>query len=88
MSKTPDIPIQEAAKQGNIEAVKQHLAAGADVNAKDAGGDTALHDAGGKGGGHLEIAKMLIEKGADVNAMDATGDTPTVLQVSKGLYLR
>ena len=27
--------IWEAAENGNIEAVKQHLAAGADVNAKD-----------------------------------------------------
>jgi len=28
----PDILIHEAAKDGNIEAVKQHLAAGTDVN--------------------------------------------------------
>ena len=30
----PDISIHEAANDGNIEAVKQHLAAGTDVNAK------------------------------------------------------
>jgi len=30
----PRISIYEAAKEGNIEAVKQHLAAGTDVNAK------------------------------------------------------
>ena len=29
----PDISIHDAAAKGNIEAVKQHLAAGADVNA-------------------------------------------------------
>ena len=29
----PDISIHDAAQKGNIEAVKQHLAAGADVNA-------------------------------------------------------
>ena len=29
----PDISIHKAARQGNIEAVKQHLAAGANVNA-------------------------------------------------------
>ncbi len=33
-AETPDIPIHEAAEEGNIEAVKQHLAAGTDVNAK------------------------------------------------------
>ena len=31
----PDISIHEAAEKGKIEMVKQHLAAGADVNAKD-----------------------------------------------------
>ena len=37
----PDISIHDAAALGNIEAVKQHLAAGADVNAKDGiGGKT------------------------------------------------
>ena len=34
-AKAPDISIHEAAMRGNIEAVKQHLAAGTDVNAKD-----------------------------------------------------
>jgi len=31
--KAPDISIHDAAKDGNIEAVKQHIAAGTDVNA-------------------------------------------------------
>ena len=39
---TPDISIHEAASSGNIEAVKKHLAAGADVNAK-IGRGTPLH---------------------------------------------
>ena len=34
----PDISIHEAAGTGNIEVVKQHLAAGTDVNANDGGG--------------------------------------------------
>ena len=41
-AKAPDISILDAAEKGNIEAVKQHLADGADVNAKDGGGDTPL----------------------------------------------
>ena len=41
----PDIPLWKAAMNGNIEAVKQHLAAGADVNAKDEVGKTPLDGA-------------------------------------------
>ena len=41
-AEAPDISINEAARDGNIEAVKQHLTAGADVNAKDDDGETPL----------------------------------------------
>jgi len=41
-TKAPDISIHQAAEDGNIETVKQHLAAGADVNAKDVDGETPL----------------------------------------------
>jgi ankyrin repeat protein len=41
-AKVPDISIHIAAMQGNLEAVKQHIAAGADVNAKDVNGYTPL----------------------------------------------
>jgi len=41
-AKAPDISINQAAMTGNIKAVKQHLAAGADVNAKDDDGYTPL----------------------------------------------
>jgi len=34
-AKAPDILIADAAFDGNIKAVKQHLAAGTDVDAKD-----------------------------------------------------
>jgi len=71
----PDISIHEAARTGNIEAVKQHLAAGADVNAKDDSfGGTPLHYAAMEG--HMEIVELLITKGADVNAKDGRGRTP------------
>jgi predicted component of type VI protein secretion system len=38
-AKAPDISIHKAAEEGNIEAVKKHLAAGTDVNAKNEWGD-------------------------------------------------
>jgi len=70
-TKAPDISIGEAAFKGNIEAVKQHLDAGADVNAKDENGFTPLHYA--TLGGHKEIAELLIAEGADVNAKVVSG---------------
>ena len=49
----------EAAEDGNLEAVKQHLAAGADVNAKsEKHGYTPLHRAAMMR--HKEIGKLLI----------------------------
>ena len=66
--------IHQAAYQGNIEAVKQHIAAGVDVKAKDDRGYTPLHTAALDG--HKEIVELLITKGADVNAKNDYGVTP------------
>tara|TARA_B100000029_G_scaffold316063_1_gene308451 strand:+ start:669 stop:1085 length:417 start_codon:yes stop_codon:yes gene_type:complete len=62
----PDISIHKAASTGNIEAVKQYIAAGADVNAKSEALSTPLHQAARRG--RKEIAELLIIAGADVNA--------------------
>ena len=70
-TKAPDISIGEAAFKGNIEAVKQHLPACADVNAKDKYGRTPLHAAAV--GGSKEVVELLIAKGADVNAKVVSG---------------
>ena len=72
-TKAPDINIHKAAFDGNIEAVKQHIAAGTDVNAKD-DGVTPLHSAATYG--RKEIAELLIANGADVNAKRDDGWTP------------
>ena len=58
----PSVDIHDAAFKGNIEAVKQHLAAGTDVNAKDEDGDTPL-DSTIKDK-HPEIADLLRKHGA------------------------
>jgi ankyrin repeat protein len=73
-AKAPDISIHDAAKKGNIEAVKQHIAAGTDVNAKDYRGWTPLYFAASRG--HKEIAELLVDKGADVNAKSDGDWTP------------
>ena len=74
-AKAPDILLIEAAAKGNIEAVKQHLAAGVDVNAKtDVWRHTPLHFAARNG--RKGKAELLIAEGADVNAQRGDGETP------------
>ena len=70
----PDISIHDAAALGNIEAVKQRLVAGVDVNAKDVWNATPLLHAANQG--HKEITELLIDNGADVNAKTKSGMTP------------
>ena len=58
-AKEPNISIHEAAGTGNIEAVKQHLAAGTDVNAKDNYKSTPLHFAAREGRGTFEYCTTI-----------------------------
>ena len=81
-AKAPDISIHDAIDEGNIEAVKQHLAAGADVNAKSGSGMPPLNYAAFRD--RKEIVELLIAEGADVNAKDGSGDTPLLLATGKG----
>ena len=71
-TRAPAISIRQAAWDGDIKAVKQHLAAGVDVDEKDLYGETSLHYAADKG--HKEIVELLIANGADVNVKEK--DTP------------
>ena len=71
----PDISIVDAAAKGDLEKVKQHLAAGTDINERAGEHEsTALHAAAYYG--NLEIVKFLIEKGADINARNKHDQTP------------
>ena len=83
-NKVPDISIHDAATEGDIEIVKQHLAAGADVELKcvNCGGTVLGHAVSG---GHIEIVELLISKGADVNAkFDDDGATPLHIAAGEG----
>ena len=44
-----EVSVNYAAEEGNLEAVKQHLAAGVDVNTKGSVGWTPLHKAAKEG---------------------------------------
>ena len=76
--KPPDISLFEAALAGNLDAVKQHIAAGTDLNLKDpnpeGNKDTALAMAAAFG--KTDVAIALIEGGADLDARNKDGTTP------------
>jgi ankyrin repeat protein len=60
-----------AVAEGDIQLLKTLIDQGADVNAKNKEGETALMVASLEG--RLDVAKLLVEKGADVNAKDSVG---------------
>ena len=77
--------IWSAAAAGNIRVVKQNLAKGVDINAKDSlFGSTALSSAALFG--HTKIIALLLEAGADVNAKNRDGGTPLHSAAFLGQY--
>jgi len=74
-SSPPDVGIHTAVIQGNLEAIRQHIQAGSDLDqAEPAGGSSPLITAAVFG--KTEIALALIEAGADVNFKNHEGSTP------------
>ena len=75
---SPDSTLFNAAVAGNLEAVKQHIAAGTDLNQVDpnplGSKGSSLHAAAAFG--YTEVAVALIEAGADVNQKEKEGQTP------------
>ena len=71
-----------AARQGDIAAITAQIAAGADLEARDAEGATALLVA--THANNIEAARLLIEAGADVNAKDAIADSPYLYAGARG----
>ena len=64
-----------------LEIARALIAAGADVNATQHGGWTALHAAALHG--NLPLVRLLLEAGAAANAKNDTGQTPAALAKSK-----
>ena len=76
--------IWAATGAGDIEAVKQHLAKGMDVDAKNKDGATALHVAAILG--QYKVAELLIQKGANVNVSGDDGGTALHAAAFLGQY--
>jgi ankyrin repeat protein len=68
-------PMHLAARQGELEAVKALLEAGADYNQR-AVGDNSTPMLVATINGHFDLARFLLEKGADPNAAQHNGVTP------------
>jgi uncharacterized protein len=72
----------EAAAAGDTAGVTRLIRDGAPLEARDAGGRTALLAA--TQGNHIEAARALIRAGADVNAKDGIDDSPYLLAGARG----
>ncbi len=70
----PTVDIHTAVITSNVDAIKQHITAGSNLNEKDPfGGSSPLISAALFG--KTEIAKMLINAGADINFKNNDGST-------------
>ncbi|TAQ90828.1 hypothetical protein B7494_g874 [Chlorociboria aeruginascens] len=77
-----DTAIIEAASDGDTAKVAKLISLGANVNARDRWGWSALSMCGY--GGHMEICRMLLDHGADLDNVDVDGDTPESLATNRG----
>lgn len=78
-----DTPIADAAMRGDVAEIETLIARGADVNAAQGDGMTALHWAGESG--TREMAELLVSAGANLEAVTRIGDlTPLLIAAEAG----
>ena len=71
-----------ACSRGELSRADELIAAGADINARDRFGNTALAYAAG--GGHQQVVEMLLSCGADVGVKNNNGLTCLDLAAARG----
>ena len=79
-----DKKLIKAAKDGDLSVVQEMLAGGADINAKDSSGQTALTWSLDTKHYNRDIPRLLIEKGANIEAVDNLGETPLLDAATDG----
>ncbi|GAA0880506.1 hypothetical protein GCM10009119_34760 [Algoriphagus jejuensis] len=73
----PEVDLHTAVITDDAEAVKQHIAAGSDLNEKDPfGGSSPLITAAVFG--KTEMARLLLDAGADINFQNNEGSTALI----------
>ena len=77
-----DGPLIDAARNGDVEAVRSLLADGTDVNTAQGDGMTALHWAAERG--HAAVADLLLSAGATVEATTRVGSYTPLHLASRG----
>ena len=76
------VRLQQAAAANNVTAVSELLSRGANIEARDSNGRSALLLA--TQAGAVDAARVLIEAGADVNAKDYISDSPYLYAGAEG----
>ncbi len=79
-----DAPVADAAMRGDLEAVRALLRQGADANAAQADGMTALHWSAETG--HAEMTEVLIYAGANLSAVTRLGSYAPLHLASRGRH--
>jgi ankyrin repeat protein len=75
-------PLMASSKNGHIHIVKLLIQNGADVNAYNSDGNTALIMTSVMG--NFDIAKLLIDSGADINKTNNAGNSALIIAAIKG----
>lgn len=73
---------ERAVRRGDVQLIRELLGAGADLDARDRHGETALMLAAHRG--HGDIAALLVEVGADLNVTAKYNLTALMLAIVAG----